>query len=125
VQKSSELLLVSAYALKGAMGSGGVVPESLRSPEVISMAPDVVVILNIFVQSKELDNVTKKLLALPEVKDLYEVTGEYDIVATIETKDIAAFRIFIKEKILAIDGIRSTVSAVILYTHKKEGKPVS
>jgi DNA-binding Lrp family transcriptional regulator len=89
------------------------------------MAPGVVVILNIFVQSKELDKVTKKLLALPEVKDLYEVTGEYDIVATIETKDIAAFRVFIKEKILAIDGIRSTVSAVILYTHKKEGKSVS
>jgi DNA-binding Lrp family transcriptional regulator len=89
------------------------------------MAPGVVVILNIFVQSKELDKVTKKLLALPEVKDLYEVTGEYDIVAMIETEDIAAFRVFIKEKILAIDGIRSTVSAVILYTHKKEGKPVS
>jgi DNA-binding Lrp family transcriptional regulator len=85
----------------------------------------VVVILNIFVQSRELDKVTKKLLSLPEVKDLYEVTGEYDIVATIETKDIAAFRSFIKEKILSIEGIRSTVSAVILYTHKKDGKPVS
>jgi len=85
----------------------------------------VVVILNIFVQSKELERVTKKLLALPEVKDLYEVTGEYDIVATVETKDIAAFRAFIKEKILAIDGIRSTVSAVILYTHKKDGKPAA
>jgi DNA-binding Lrp family transcriptional regulator len=89
------------------------------------MAAGVVVILNIFVQSKELDKVTKKLLALPEVRDLYEVTGEYDIVATIETRDIAAFRGFIKEKILSIDGIRSTVSAVILYTHKKEGKIVS
>ena len=89
------------------------------------MPPGVVVILNIFVQSRELDKVTKKLLALPEVKDLYEVTGEYDIVATIETEDIAAFRGFIKERILSIEGIRSTVSAVILYTHKKDGKPAS
>jgi len=89
------------------------------------MPPGVVVILNIFVQSKELDRVAKKLLALAEVRDLYEVTGEYDIVATIECKDIAEFRTFIKEKILAIEGIRSTVSAVILYTHKKDGKPVS
>ena len=89
------------------------------------MPAGVVVILNIFVQSKELDSVTKKLLALPEVKDLHEVTGEYDIVATVENKDIAAFRTFIKEKILTIEGIRSTVSAVILYTHKKDGKPVS
>jgi DNA-binding Lrp family transcriptional regulator len=85
----------------------------------------VLVILNIFVQSKELDKVTKKLLALPEVKDIYEVTGEYDLVAIIENKDIAAFRTFIKDRILTIEGIRSTVSAVILYTHKKDGKPVS
>jgi DNA-binding Lrp family transcriptional regulator len=89
------------------------------------MAAGVVVILNIFVQSKELDKVTKKLLALTEVKDLYEVTGECDLVATIETKDIAEFRTFIKDRVLAIEGIRSTVSAVILYTHKKEGKAVS
>ena len=89
------------------------------------MPAGVVVILNIFVQSKELERVAKRLLELPEVKDLYEVTGEYDIVATVETKDIAAFRAFIKEKILAIDGIRSTVSAVILYTHKKDGKPAA
>jgi len=89
------------------------------------MPAGVVVILNIFVQSKQLDRVAKTLLSLPEVKDLYEVTGEYDIVATIETKDIATFRTFIKEKILAIEGIRSTVSAVILYTHKKDGKPAS
>lgn len=89
------------------------------------MPAGVVVIFNIFVQSKELDKVTKKLLALPEVKDLYEVTGEYDLVATMQTKDIAAFRTFLKEKILTIEGIRSTVSAVILYTHKKDGKPVS
>ena len=87
------------------------------------MAAGVVVILNIFVQSKELDRVAKKLFTLPEVKDLYEVTGEYDIVALIETKDIATFRSFIKEKILSIEGIRSTVSAVILYAHKKDGKP--
>jgi len=89
------------------------------------MPPGVLVILNIFVQSKELERVAKKLLALPQVKDLYEVTGEYDIVAMIETEDIAAFRMFIKDKILAIEGIRSTVSAVVLYTHKKDGKLVA
>ena len=89
------------------------------------MPAGVVVILNIFVQSKELERVAKRLLALPEIKDLFEVTGEYDIVATVETKDIASFRNFIKEKILVIEGIRSTVSAVILYTHKKDGKPAA
>ena len=89
------------------------------------MTAGVEVILNIFVQSKELDKVTKKLLALTEVKDLHEVTGEYDLVATIKTEDISTFRTFIKDKVLAIEGIRSTVSAVILYTHKKEGKLVS
>jgi hypothetical protein len=34
VHKPSELLLVPTYALKGAMGSVGVVPENLRSQRV-------------------------------------------------------------------------------------------
>ncbi len=63
------------------------------------MPKEVRVFLNLFVESKELENVTQSLVKLPEVTDVYEVTGEYDI--------------------------RSTVSSVVLYEHKREGKPVS
>ncbi len=87
------------------------------------MPQGIVVLLNVFVESQELEAVTRALEKLPQVTDLYEVTGEYDLVALMRTESISGFRDLLKNKILRIKGIRSTVSAVIIHTHKKEGKP--
>jgi len=81
--------------------------------------------LNLFVESKEIDHVTEALVKLPEVVDVYEVTGEYDIVVTLKVDNILGFREILKNKVLKISGVKSTVSSVVLYTHKHEGKPVS
>jgi DNA-binding Lrp family transcriptional regulator len=89
------------------------------------MPAGVVVLLNVFVESQELENVSHALEKLPQVTDLYEVTGEYDLVALISAESITAWRELLKDKILKIKGIRSTVSAVIIHTHKKQGKPVA
>ncbi len=89
------------------------------------MPQGIVVLLNVFVESQELEAVTRALEKLPQVTDLYEVTGEYDLVALMRTESISGFRDLLKNKILRIKGIRSTVSAVIIHTHKKEGKPVA
>lgn len=89
------------------------------------MPQGIVVLLNVFVESQELEAVTRALEKLPQVTDLYEVTGEYDLVALMRTDSISGFRDLLKNKILRIKGIRSTVSAVIIHTHKKEGKPVA
>ena len=83
---------------------------------------DVRVFLNLFVESKELENVTQALVRLPEVTDVYEVTGEYDIVSMLKVDSILAFRNILKDKVLKINGVRSTVSSVVLYEHKREGK---
>jgi DNA-binding Lrp family transcriptional regulator len=89
------------------------------------MPTGVVVLLNIFVESQELENVSHALEKLPQVTDLYEVTGEYDLVALVSADSITAWRELLKDKILKIKGVRSTVSAVIIHTHKKQGKPVA
>jgi DNA-binding Lrp family transcriptional regulator len=86
---------------------------------------DVRVFLNLFVESKELENVTESLLKLPEVTDVYEVTGEYDIVVQLKVGNIMEFRELLKNKVLKIDGVKSTVSSVVLYTHKREGKQIA
>jgi len=82
----------------------------------------IVVHLNIFVESQELERVAQTLRNFPEVTDEFEVTGEYDLVALIETDSITSFRKLLKDKILGVKGIRSTVSAVVIHTHKKGGK---
>lgn len=89
------------------------------------MPKDVRVFLNLFVESRELEKVTESLVKLPEVMDVYEVTGEYDIVVELKAQDILAFRELLKNKVLKIPGVKSTVSSVVLYTHKREGKQIA
>jgi DNA-binding Lrp family transcriptional regulator len=71
-----------------------------------------------------LEEVTDSLVKLSEVTDVYEVTGEYDIVCLLRTESILAFREVLKNKILKIPGLRSTVSSIVLYTHKRDRKQV-
>jgi DNA-binding Lrp family transcriptional regulator len=89
------------------------------------MPKDVRVFLNLFVESRELEKVTESLVKLPEVTDVFEVTGEYDIVVMLKVENILAFRELLKNKVLKISGVKSTVSSVVLYTHKREGQLVS
>lgn len=76
-------------------------------------------ILEVFVEPRELGHVTAELHKLPEVVDLYEVTGEPDIVALIRTDSLPAFRDVLVHKILQIRGVRSTTSAIILRANKE------
>jgi DNA-binding Lrp family transcriptional regulator len=94
-------------------------------PEGHPLPNEVIVILNLFVESRELEKVTDSLVQLSEVTDVYEVTGEYDIVCLLRTESILAFREALKNKILKIPGVKSTVSAIVLYTHKRDRKAVS
>ena len=87
-------------------------------------SPGVKVLINMCVDPKELDEIIARLKEHRWVKDLYEVTGDYDIVALVEAEDIVEFRNLLKKEILSIKGVKLTNSVVILYTYKREGEPV-
>jgi len=89
------------------------------------MPRGILAILDVNVKSQELERVAQTLDKLPQVTDLYEVTGEYDLVALIETDTIMSFRNLLKDKILSIKGISGTNTLVIIHTHKKNGKAVA
>ena len=74
--------------------------------------------VDIFVDSPTMDEVVEALNRLPNVEELYEVTGEFDIVTLVSAADIEEFRDTLKNKILKIHGVKSTVSAIVLHTHK-------
>ena len=65
-----------------------------------------------------MDDVVAALGKLPNVEELYEVTGEFDVVTLVSASDIEEFRDTLKNKILKIHGVKSTVSAIVLHTHK-------
>jgi len=74
--------------------------------------------VDIFVDSPTMDEVVQALNKLPNVEELYEVTGEFDIVTLVSASDIEEFRDLLKNKILKIHGVKSTVTAIVLHTHK-------
>jgi DNA-binding Lrp family transcriptional regulator len=74
--------------------------------------------VDIFVESPSLDEVVQALSRLSNVEELYEVTGEFDIVTLVSAADIEEFRDFLKNKILKIEGIRSTVTSIVLNAPK-------
>jgi len=78
----------------------------------------VLAFVDIFVESPMMDDVVKAMEALPNVEELYEVTGEFDIISLVSSEDIEQFRDVLKNKILKIKGVKSTVSSVVLAAHK-------
>jgi DNA-binding Lrp family transcriptional regulator len=88
--------------------------------------------VDIFVDSPTMDDVVAALGKIPNIEELYEVTGEFDIVTLVYAADIEEFRDILKNRILKIRGVKSTVSAIVLHTHKgprfngdSESKPKS
>ena len=69
-------------------------------------------------ESSTLDDVVQALSQFSNVEELYEVTGEYDLVALVSAANIEEFRDFLKYKLLKIRGVRSTVTSVVFNAPK-------
>ena len=65
-----------------------------------------------------MDDVVQALIKLENLEELYEVTGEFDIVTLLSAADIEEFREVLKNKIMKIKGVKSTVSSVVLKAYK-------
>lgn len=73
--------------------------------------------VDIFVESPEMDNVVQALARLDNIVSIYEVTGEFDVVTLVSASDIEQFRSILKDRILKIKGVKSTVSSIVLKEH--------
>ncbi len=65
-----------------------------------------------------MDDVVTALKKLDNLEELYEVTGEFDIVTLLSAADIEEFRDVLKNRIMKIKGVKSTVTSVVLMSHK-------
>jgi DNA-binding Lrp family transcriptional regulator len=81
-------------------------------------------ILHIFVEQGKLEDVGEALAKMPEVIDVYEVTGEYDIIATAKANDLQKLRSFLSERLMKMHGIKAVTTSVVLHTYKLNGKEV-
>ncbi len=73
--------------------------------------------VHIFVESAKMDAVVASLQRISNIDEIFHVTGEFDLVTLVSAEDIEQFRDVLKNKIMKVSGIRSTVSSVVLHHH--------
>ena len=71
-------------------------------------------LLDIFVDSPYKTEVVTALTKLPNIEQLYEVTGKSDIVSLVSGTDIDEIRDLLKNDIRKIPGIRNVLTSVVL-----------
>ena len=81
-------------------------------------------ILHVFVEPGKIEDVGEALAKIPEVIDVYEVTGEYDIIVTAKANDLHRLRSLISERLMKMHGVKAVTTSVVLHTYKLNGKEV-
>ncbi len=71
--------------------------------------------VHIFVESAQMDAVVSALQKISNIEEIFHVTGEFDLVTLVSAEDIEQFRDILKNRIMKVTGIRSTVSSVVLH----------
>jgi DNA-binding Lrp family transcriptional regulator len=75
--------------------------------------------VNIFVDPTMKAQVIDALSKLDNIEEIYEVKGEFDIVSIVSASCLEEFRTVLHKKIMKIKGVKSTVTSVVLKTHKR------
>ncbi len=76
-----------------------------------------IVMINVEV-GKE-NEIFEKLFDVEEVKEVYMVYGVHDIIAVIEAETMDTLRSLITEKIRKMDGVKSSMTSIVVM-HKKK-----
>jgi len=79
-------------------------------------------IIQMKVETKEADSVAEKVARLPEIEDLFLVTGDADLIAKVCFDNYGLLKKFIVEKLSKINGVRDTRTLMVVTTFKERGK---
>ena len=66
------------------------------------------------VKPSSAEKVLKEAKKITEIKEVYLVTGIYDIIAVIQVDDLKKLGEIVAEKIHRIDGVSSTITCIVV-----------
>ena len=67
------------------------------------------------------DRLASRLYNYPEVRDVYLISGGFDLLVTLEEKSLKEIAMFVSEKLSTLDSILSTGTHFILKKYKDHG----
>ncbi len=82
------------------------------------MADRVLAFVDLFVDPARIDEVISSLKEIKNAVQVYEVTGEFDVIVLVNVATIEEFRDMLKNRIMKISGIKSTVTSIVLKSHR-------
>ena len=71
------------------------------------------------------DRIASRIYNYPEVRDVYLISGGFDLLVTLEEKSLKDIARFVSEKLSTLDSILSTSTHFILKKYKDHGTIVS
>lgn len=89
---------------------------------------DVIVVLSLKVSPEKglgYDGIAEKISRFPEVESIHLLTGTYDFQVTIHGKSMAEVSRFVAEQIASLDGVKETMTQIIMRTYKEAGIPMT
>jgi len=78
-------------------------------------------VIQMKVETKEADVIAEKIAQLPEIEDLFLVTGDADLIGKASFDNYPSMKMFIVERLSKIDGIRDIRTLMIVTTFKEKG----
>jgi Lrp/AsnC family leucine-responsive transcriptional regulator len=80
-------------------------------------------IIQMKVDTKEADIIAEKVASLPEIEDLFLVTGDADLIAKASFENYNSLKSFIVDKLSKVSGVRDTKTLMVVTVFKERGKP--
>ena len=91
--------------------------QVLKPFEIEATWVTALVLLN--VQRKHIQNVSQKLVDMPELSEFYSVDGRYDLVAIVRVQNNSQIADTITGKFSRLDGITSTETLIAFHTYSQ------
>ena len=82
----------------------------------------VTAIINLKVDTKEVDRLATQVCEFACVEDVFLVTGETDIVVKAQFRDYRNLKDFVVNDLANLEGIKDTVTLMVVTTYKERGK---
>jgi Lrp/AsnC family transcriptional regulator for asnA, asnC and gidA len=79
--------------------------------------------IGIFVDKSKKKDVLAALCNIENIEEIYDVTGEFDILSIVSASCLEELREILQRKIMKIKGVRSAITNIILQPHKIAKKP--
>jgi len=79
--------------------------------------------VGIFVDKSKKKDVLVALCNIENIEEIYDVTGEFDILSIVSASGLDELRETLQRKIMKIKGVRSAITNIILQPHKIAKRP--